>query len=315
MSNNPLMQFARHAELSTKLSSPKSWYPEGFIQYTMNDEVEVYPMLPKDELMLYNPDALLSGQAIINLIKSCCPSILNPEKLYFPDSNILLLAIKKATYGNDHKQTYMCPECAKKIEKLKSPETSEKEKKEIEKMLKDRKITDHEEEHIYEIDNLLGSISYMKDEYEINIDGLTYNLRPYTLKIKEQYSLISAQRNKLLKMYRDTLNRTEDMSEDEKNTTISQINDIQSIMIDANNKIITEGINFIKLPDESIINDKALIKEFIDNCKSEVITKLTNELTSINDIGLPKEVPCTCSFCNYTWNVPLSGFNQSDFFE
>ena len=315
MSNNPLMQFARHAELSTKLASSPTWYPEGFIQYTLNGEVEVYPMLPKDELMLYNPDALLSGQAIVNLIKSCCPSVLNPEKLYFPDANILLLAIKKATYGNEHKQSFMCPECAKKIEKLKSPETSEKEKKEIEKLLKDKKITDHEEEHIYEIDQLLGSISYLKDEYEINIDNLIYNLRPYTLKVKEQYSLINAQRTKLLKMYRETLNRTEDMSEEEKNSTISKINDIQAIMINANNEIITEGINFIKLPDESIINDKKLIKEFIDNCKTEVITKLTEELTSINDIGLPKEVPCICSFCNHEWNIPLSGFNQSDFFE
>ena len=315
MSNNPLMQFARHAELSTKLASNPNWYPEGFIQYTLNGEVEVYPMLPKDELMLYNPDALLSGQAIVSIIKSCCPSILNPEKLYFPDSNILLLAIKKATYGNDHKQSIMCPECAKKIEKLKSPKTSEKEKKEIEKLLKDGKITDHEEEHIYEIDKLLSSISYLKDEYEITIDGLTYNLRPYTLKVKEYYSLISLQRSKLLKMYNETIERTEEISNEEKEATISKINDIQMTMINANNEIITEGINFIKMPDDSIINDKTLIKEFIDNCKSEIITKLTNELAIINDIGLPKEVPCVCSFCNHEWETPLSGFNQTDFFE
>ena len=118
MSNNPLMQFARRPELSVRLASNPCWYNTGFIEYTMNGEVEVYPMLPKDELSLYNPDALLSGQAMVGLIKSCCPSVLNPEKLYFPDANILLLAIKKATYGNEHKQSHRCPECYRKMEEI-----------------------------------------------------------------------------------------------------------------------------------------------------------------------------------------------------
>ena len=66
MSNNPLMQFARRPELTVRLATNPSWYNEGFINYTPNGEVEVYPMLPKDELMLYNPDALISGQAMID---------------------------------------------------------------------------------------------------------------------------------------------------------------------------------------------------------------------------------------------------------
>ena len=104
MNNNPLMQFARRPDLTVRLATTPSWYSDGFINYTLNGEVEVYPMLPKDELSLYNPDALLSGQAMIGLIHSCCPSIMNPAKLYYPDANILLLAIKRATYGNEHKQ-------------------------------------------------------------------------------------------------------------------------------------------------------------------------------------------------------------------
>ena len=95
-SSNPLMQFARRPELSVKLPSNGNWYEEGFIDYTMSGEVEVYPMLPKDELALMNPDGLLSGQSNVSLIKSCVPAVKNPEKLLYPDLNVLLLAILKA---------------------------------------------------------------------------------------------------------------------------------------------------------------------------------------------------------------------------
>ena len=312
MNNNPLMQFARKPELTVKLACDPEWYPNGFIQYTLDNEVEVFPMLPKDELMLYNPDALLSGQAIIDLIKSCCPSILNPEKLFYPDANVLLLAIKKATYGNEHTQSHMCPKCSEIINKLKSG--TKKDKEELDKLLKEHKITDHEEEHVFEIDQLLSSITHLSNSYEVTIDNLLYNLKPHTLKTKEQYSLLSLQRSKLLKMYKDTLERDEDISNEEKNKMISEISVIQSKMIDANNEIFTEGINFIKLPDDSIVKDKDMIKEFIANSKTSVINKLSEEISKINAVGLPEKIEITCSFCGNNFEVPLIGYNQTDFF-
>ena len=312
MNNNPLMQYARKPELTVKLACDNDWYPDGFIQYTLNDEVEVFPMLPKDELMLYNPDALLSGQATINLLKSCCPSILNVEKLFYPDANILLLAIKRATYGNEHKQSHMCPKCKEIVEKL--SHGTEKDKKELDRLLKEHKITNHEEEFIFDIDNLLASATHLKSNYEVKIDNLLYNLKPHTIKIKEQYSILSLQRSKLLKMYKETLERQEELPDSEKNEMINTITDIQSKMIDANNEIFAESINFIKLPDDSIVTDKNMITEFIANSKTNVINKLSDEIYKINAVGLPTTIKVNCSFCNHEFEVPLIGYNQSDFF-
>lgn len=322
MSNNPLMQFARRAELTVKLATTPSWYPDNFIKYTLNGEVEVYPMLPKDELQLYNPDALLSGQAIINMIKSCCPSISDPELLYYPDANIILLAIKKATYGNEHKQNVFCPKCFEKkyeLEELeKDPERVkeyEKKKKEYDKLLKEGKITDHESEYTFDIDDILLNCTHLNDEYEVEIDGLIYNLQPHILKLKEQYSLISGKRNKLLKMYQETLNREDDdISEEEKTKIMGEISNIQSVMIDTNNEIFAESIKFIKLPDESIVEDKEMIKEFISNCKSSTMNKLSDEITKINAIGIQDKFTVECPFCHHKHEIQLSGYNQSDFF-
>lgn len=311
MNNNPLMQFARRPELTVRLATSPKWYPEGFIQYTPNGEVEVYSMLPKDELMLYNPDALLSGKAMIDLIKSCCPSILNPSKLYYPDANILLLAIKRATYGNSHKQSHRCPECAKKFEDLSK---DEKNKKKIDNLIKEHKLLDHEEEHEFNIDAILQNITHLDDEYKIKIESLIYDLQPYVMETKEQYSIITGQRVKLIKMYKETLERDEDISNEEKDKMIVEINEIQAKMIEANNEIYAESIKSIELPDGSIVNDKELIKEFIANSKSSVVEKLSEEINKINAVGLPEKLEVECSCCGHKWEVPFSGFNQTDFF-
>lgn len=309
--NNPLMQFARRPELTVKLATSPSWYPEGFIHYTLNGEVEVYPMLPKDELMLYNPDALLSGQAMIDLIKSCCPSIMDPAKLYYPDANILLLAIKRATYGNEHKQNHKCPECTKKLEELKK---DPKNKGKIDKLIKDGKLNDHEEEFIFDIDMLLQNITHLDDEYKIKIDGLTYYFQPYIMKTKEQYSIISGQSAKLLKMYKETIEREEDISDEEKMKMMSEISNIQIKMIDTNNEIYAESIKYIELFDGSIVNDKNMIKEFIANLKSTTFSEIAEQVNNINNVGLPNKLDVECSCCGYKWQVPFNGFNQSDFF-
>lgn len=303
---NPLMKFARRPALTVKLASSPSWYPEGFIQYTINGEVEVYPMLPKDELMLLNPDALLSGQAMVNLIKSCCPSILDPGKLYYPDANILLFAIRRATYGNDYKQSHRCPKCAERMKTM-TPEEIVLEEKE-------GTLMTHDEEHILNADEILARITPMEDEYVYNHEGLKIYLQALTLKEKEYYGLLTAQKNKLYKMYDEFSNRTEDVSEKEKNDAINKINNIQIEMNDLNVNIITSCIRKIQLPDESIIEDRDMIKEFIANSESKVIVEISEAIDKINECGIAQKAVITCSACGYEEEVPLEGYNQSDFF-
>ena len=134
------------------------------------------------------------------------------------------------------------------------------------------------------------------------------------MKTKEQYSIISGQRTKLLKMYRETLERDEDMSNEEKEKMMAEIADIQAKMIDTNNEIYTESIKSIELPDESIVSDKNLIKEFISNAKSLTISELAENINKINGLGLPEKLEVECSCCGHKWEVPFTGFNQSDFF-
>lgn len=321
---NPLLDFARKVELSIRLPSNGNWYPEGMIDYTMTGEVEVYPMLPKDELMLMNPDSLLSGQANVNLIKSCVPSIKEPEKLLYPDLNVLLLAIQKATYGNTLTMQVVCPECLRKAnEKAEQIEReNEKKKKEeqidiktvIAEMEKHGEIMIHQQEIIFDIDYLLSKIRYLEPEYIFKTDnGLKIYLRPNTLEDKAKYGLMQFNQEKIIKAYKEYSFEKSATDEDMKKITMNITESYMNIN-DIGNKLITAAILKIELPDGSFVDNKEMILEFISQTPSSIVTEINEKIHHINSIGLPEQLEYECSCCGHIWNDIFFGFNQTDFF-
>lgn len=71
---NPLSDYFRKPETTVVLPAGK-WYAFGDIEFVNGNEVPVYSMLPAEEIMMINPEALVSGVAIIEILKSCCPSV------------------------------------------------------------------------------------------------------------------------------------------------------------------------------------------------------------------------------------------------
>jgi len=70
---NPLINYFRQAKIYLTLPSGGKYYKEGSLELTESGELPVMPMTAKDELALKTPDALLSGQATVDLIQSCIP--------------------------------------------------------------------------------------------------------------------------------------------------------------------------------------------------------------------------------------------------
>jgi hypothetical protein len=78
MSNNPLTQYFRQPAVYVKLPSGGKYYSEGAIVMPANQELPVYPMTAIDEITYRTPDALFNGNAVVNVIKSCIPNIVDP---------------------------------------------------------------------------------------------------------------------------------------------------------------------------------------------------------------------------------------------
>lgn len=72
---NPLLGYMRQPKIYIRLPSNGLFWEEGSIDIPENNEFPVYSMTAKDELTFKTPDALMNGQAIVDVIQSCMPNI------------------------------------------------------------------------------------------------------------------------------------------------------------------------------------------------------------------------------------------------
>jgi len=96
---NPLASLMRQPKIYIKLPSNGEYWAPGAIIPTETGDYPVYSMTAKDELMLKIPDALINGQAIVEVIQHCVPNIKNAWSMPNIDLDIILIAIRIATYG------------------------------------------------------------------------------------------------------------------------------------------------------------------------------------------------------------------------
>ena len=97
--SNPLKKYYRQPKQFVTLPSKYEFYPEGTIEVPESKEIAVYPMTAKDEMLFKTPDALLNGEATVQVIQSCIPQIKNAWAMPSIDCDAALIAIRMATYG------------------------------------------------------------------------------------------------------------------------------------------------------------------------------------------------------------------------
>jgi hypothetical protein len=97
--SNPLQKYFRQVKNYMRLPSKGKFYPAGVLDMPVTGELPVYAMTAKDELMFKTPDALMNGQATVDVIQSCVPNIKNAWLMPSIDLDAVLIAIRIATYG------------------------------------------------------------------------------------------------------------------------------------------------------------------------------------------------------------------------
>ena len=107
--NNPLSKYYRQPQIYISLPSKGRYYPPDVFTPTETGEIPVLPMTAKDEMAFKTPDAMMNGQATVDVIKSCVPNFKDPWKMTNYDTDTVLLAIRIATYGETMDITYTAP--------------------------------------------------------------------------------------------------------------------------------------------------------------------------------------------------------------
>jgi hypothetical protein len=239
MSENPLKSYFRQPKIYINLPSKLKYYPAGTIEVTDTGEFPVYPMTATDEIAMKTPDALLNGQATIDVIQSCIPNIKNAWYMPNLDLDAVLIAIRIATYGDKMDIETVVPKIGE--ERSFSVDL--------------RQI----------LDNLLGN------EFEeiIEIDNLIVHIRPMTYQEFTKNALKTFEEQRLF-----TLVNNEDIPEEEK---LERFNNSFRKLTELTVGMVSDSITKIQAGDDSV-TDPDHIQEFLRNADKKFYTEIVKHI-------------------------------------
>lgn len=274
MSNNPLSSYFRQPSIYLKLPSNGKFYPENALDMPPNGELPIYPMTAIDEITYRTPDALYNGSAVINVIKSCVPNILNPWSIPAIDFDAILASIRIASYGHSMEVDTTCPEC----------------KETTNFSLDLRSVLDQ-----------LKSPDFSKS---LAIGDLEVFFKPLTYKEINDNSIVQFEEQKLSSVLEDA-----EMEEDEKLKRLSQaFNNMTELTI----KALAESINYIQTP-ENIVREQEHINDFLHNCDREIFNRIRDFVVNMKNDTELKPLQIKCPECDYEYEQPFT-LDMSNFF-
>lgn len=273
---NPLAKHFRQPAIYLKLPSQGRFYPEGGIELTVTGEIPVYPMTVKDELTLKTPDALMNGEGMAEVIRSCCPTIRDPWAIPSIDLDVIFIAIRLASYGQGMDINASCPHCGESNE--------------------------------YTIDlNILLQNTVPADYSDsLSVDGLIIKFKPQSYKDLNKINLASFEQRKLIANITDA-----EIPDDEKKRLFDE--SFKKIA-DLNVNVIIDSIESIFV-EKSLVTDRTMIKEFLDNCSRQTYQTIRDKIQSLaeKNSAPPADLTCANENCGKEYQSPLV-FDQANFF-
>lgn len=279
--NNPLASFMRQPKIFIRLPSNGNFWPSGSLEVTPTNEYAVYSMTAKDELMFKTPDALMNGQAIVDVIQSCLPNIKNAWEMPTIDIDTILIAIRLATYGTKMPIKHNIP------------------------------VINEEVDHELDLSILLDQQTQIVwlDQIVMNENFIVY-VKPLNFKNITQISLKQFETTKIMKIVNDESLAEEDkikyFGESFKKLTAINI----ELISDSIEKIYANGV---------IVTDRKYINEFIENVDKEIFDKIQNHLNGLKKQNQLKPLIFETTEeqrsrgAPETYSIPIN-FNNSDFF-
>lgn len=339
MSVNPLNDYFRKPEVSVRLPAG-AWYKDGEVEFNMSGEVDVYSMLPADEIMLTNPDALVTGSAISEILKSCVPAVKRPEDLFYPDVNALLLAIQKATYGTKITQGAICPKCIEKrqeivfkriveicderkllLDNLTQEQANEirnkaveDTKEEIGRLEREGKLRLRPIEMTFLYDELVGMTTYLPSEKVVTIKDLKVYCSPYRCSDRVNFANMNIRQNKIKEMYEQIRTKGSEEIDRDYVDAVSQTLEQYKLVNKQVVELVSGGVLKIVLPTGEEVSDRTFIAEFMQNSSVTDLNAIRTAIEELTYTGVPSKLDFVCPACGHQWKEAFNGFNPSDFF-
>ena len=266
MDNNPLRQYFRRPAVYISLPSKGEGYSNEDLEMPETNELPVYPMTAIDEITARTPDALFNGTSIVDLIKSCVPSIKNPWAIKSVDMDAILIGIRAASGGEMLEIDTTCPSC--------------------------------EVTATYSI-NLIAALSSLKPgnyKAPLEVGNLKIKFRPLVYSEMNQASLGQFEVQKFF----DALYTIE--TEEERNAASREaLEKITFLTMD----ILSKTIEYIETPNGNV-DDKAFILDFMKNCDNTVYNSIRDHSAELKEGTELKPATINCASCSHEYDQAYS---------
>lgn len=277
---NPLAQYYRRPGTYLGLPSKGKFYS---VPPKMSDtnELAVYPMTAKDELALKNPDALLNGEALKQVISSVCPDIANVNEIPAPDIDAILVAMRMTSYGDDMNLNvnHNC----------------------LESEGKSQHVT-------VGLGGVLATLKEIPDEVgNVTLSsGVRVILKPYTLEAQ----------SKLLRVQFSTMRQLQAAEANEK-VTIDQkaamANNGYDQLVTLSQDILSQSIISVTLPEGIEVTNAAHIADWVKNLDRASADRLDQELKLFGEYGITRVLKIKCEHCGEDFTTDML-FDPTSFF-
>ena len=281
MSNNPLQKHFRRPALWIKLPTLGRWYTDGSVDMNQEQQVRIFGLNAKDDIMLNTPDALLNGHALESVIQSCVPEVRDAKKLLQPDLDAIFLGIKAATNNGRFEIERKCEECK------------------------------HENNFEVQCARLIDMTTYVEDSDTVIMIGsdLRVRIKPYSYEMRTMMIQKQLEEQRVLTAVEQDQQITDDMQRAD--ILARSIEKLTTMTFN----LVAQSITAIEMlgPDAMVVTDSEHIAEWLTNIDKSTADAVIEAVNALNDIGPPKETEAQCKECGHRWKEKLS-FDPALFF-
>lgn len=275
MTDNPLKRYSQRPGTYVALPSGGKYYTVP-PKLTADGELEVRPMTASDEIKLKSPDGLMNSNSLYQVIEHVAPGITDGKTIPTPDLDIIVIAMRIATYGKMMDVGARCANCG------------------------------HDEHYQIDLSRIIASAKKIEAPDSVKVGDLTVNLRPHT---SESNTLLSTYQIEVGRAVRHfELASATDKPEHSRNLheTITRGSEL---LFD----ILTKTIVSVETPEDETITDEKFIRDWLEDLASPDYQIIRDAVNELSQERVNRKMKFQCAKCEHHNEVEVS-FDPANFF-
>jgi hypothetical protein len=272
---NPLKKYSQRPGTYVALPSSGRYYID-LPALTADGELEVRPMTASDEIRLKSPDGLMNSNSLYQVIEHVAPGIVNGKNIPTPDLDVIVIAMRIATYGKMMDVGARCAKCG------------------------------HDEQYQIDLSSIIAGARKITAPDSVKVGDLTVNLRPHTSESNTMLSTYQIEVSRAARHFE--LASISDKPEHSKNLRDAIIRGGDLLF-----EILAKTIVNVETPDEDVITDETFIREWLKDLAAPDYQIIRDAVNELSQECVNRKMKFQCAKCEHKNEVEVS-FDPANFF-